>query len=68
MFFGVFNFFNCYKMLKFQKKKSFGLQIYERKLRTFDLSKKVLFVHFIQQKPPNNTFGINDIMVVIMAF
>ena len=34
-------------MLKFQKKISFGLQIYERKLRTFDLSKKVLFVHFI---------------------
>ena len=48
-------FLHCYKMLKFQKI-SFGLQIYERKLRTFDLSKKVLFVHFIQQKPPNNKF------------
>ena len=26
------------------------------------MSKKVLFVHFIQQKPPNNTFRINYIM------
>ena len=31
------------------------------------LVQKVLFVHFIQQKPPNNMFWINDIMVIIMS-